>query len=193
MLTDSIYPLQLSTENGLVTTSSLKAILLFLIHYQENSLKNNLKNYQKFYQKFYQSFHHKNFYQNYYQKIYSKYNHHKQSSTYNCEQFNYQQNRNQKYNQINYQINYQPTYQTKMNCNVSPGHLSNRTNVFNFRAFIRCLLLFLFLILSNHKVNGQSPANNETPFGKFNLYLFIIKLIELTPLINKFRSKINKL
>lgn len=46
---------------------------------------------------------------------------------------------------------------------------SNRTNVFNLRTFARCLLpsLLCVLLLPNHQVNGQAPANPETPFGEY--------------------------
>lgn len=47
---------------------------------------------------------------------------------------------------------------------------TNRTNLFNLRTFIRCLLpslLGALLVLPNQPVNGQAPANPETPFGEY--------------------------
>lgn len=46
----------------------------------------------------------------------------------------------------------------------------NRTNLFNLRTFIRCLLpslLGALVVLPNQPVNGQAPANPETPFGEY--------------------------
>lgn len=53
------------------------------------------------------------------------------------------------------------------------GHFNRTTNVFNLRTFVRCLLpslLCVLLVQPNHPVNGQAPANPETPFGEYHVF-----------------------
>ena len=93
-----------------------------------------------------------------------------------------------------YQITYQTTNnQTTTNRPLSDDAMDSRTAsasnhlfnhkrknvVFNLRTFIRWLSLFCFcFIISNHKVNGQSPANNDQPFGKYkSIFIFFFHLI----------------
>ena len=179
-LSNFILPIFVVGLAELAARLSFRLFLIFnfLSHriYQKRSLL-------KFYQILYHNF---PFYLNYYIKNYCQFNR-KLDYFEKCYQkfnLNYYLNYNLKFYQLNYQNNNQPSNQSSNFTNFTKKfkmdnacsllfYNYNRRNVFNFRTFIQCLLLFLFFhsfILSNHKVNGQSPANDQQPFGKFSLF-----------------------